>query len=76
MAIVQNQQDRFVLAWMQKLDPSSKVTETAAVAVGRLTGDDPHQGLDIVAAGNTPYDEPMPPEVPMSKLYLHALRPQ
>lgn len=76
LAIVQNQQDRFVSAWMQPLDPSSGVSAIAAVAVGRLSGSDPNQRLDIVAAGNTPYDEPMPPTVPMSKLYLHALRPQ
>ena len=76
LAIVQNQQDRFVPTWTQRIDPSSGVTEIAAVAVGRLTGSVPNQNLDVVAAGNTPYDEPMPPEVPMSKLYLHALRPQ
>lgn len=76
LAIVQNQQDRFVMAWMQKLDPSSEITGIAAVAVGRLTGDDRSQSLDIVAAGNTPYDGAVPPAVPMSKLYLHALRPQ
>ncbi|HRI49378.1 MAG TPA: VCBS repeat-containing protein [Pseudomonadota bacterium] len=74
LAVLQNQQGRFVKIWSQGLDPSKAGRELTAVTVGRLAGSSPEQGPDIVAASNTPYDPTGTP--PMSTLYLHAFRPQ
>ena len=59
--------------WQSTLDSKQAGTKIGALAVGRLTGTDANQSLDIVAASNTPYDRA--DSLGVSNLYLHVFRP-
>ncbi len=59
--------------WQSTLDSKQAGPKIGALAVGRLTGTDANQSLDIVAASNTPYDRM--DSLGVSNLYLHVFRP-
>ena len=56
--------------WQSTLDSKQAGPKIGALAVGRLTGTDANQSLDIVAASNTTYDA-----TEKRNLYLHVFRP-
>jgi hypothetical protein len=71
VTVQQNLFGTFAPVWQSVLDAKQAGNKVSALAVGRVSGTDPKQNLDIVAATYTDYDA-----MGKCSLYLHVFRPQ
>jgi len=71
LTLQQNLFGTFAPVWKGELDPKQAGMKVSALAVGRVSGTDLKQSLDIVAASYTDYDA-----LGKCSLYLQVFRPQ